>query len=42
MARSIAGLFQDRESAEQAIVDLKNAGFDPSRIGIVMKDKAAT
>jgi len=39
MARSIVGLFQDRSSAEQAIVDLKNAGFDASKIGIVMQDK---
>jgi hypothetical protein len=39
MARSIAGLFPDRTSAEQAIVDLKNAGFDPSKIGIVMRDR---
>lgn len=42
MARSIAGLFPDRHSAEQAIVDLKNNGFDPAKIGIVMRDKAET
>lgn len=40
MARSIAGLFPDRNSAERAIVDLKDSGFDPSRIGIVMRDKS--
>ncbi len=39
MARSIVGLFANRQTAEQAIVDLKNAGFDPSRIGVVMQDK---
>ncbi len=39
MARSIVGLFENRSSAEQAIVDLKNAGFDASKIGIVMQDK---
>jgi len=39
MARSIVGLFANRQAAEQAIVDLKNAGFDPSRIGVVMQDK---
>jgi len=41
MARSIAGLFHDRGSAEQAIADLKAAGFDASRIGIVTQDKEA-
>ena len=40
MARSIAGLFPDRGSAEQAIGDLKNAGFDPAKIGIVLRDKS--
>ena len=39
MARSIAGLFADREPAEAAIRDLTAAGFDPARIGVVMKDK---
>jgi len=40
MARSIAGLFPERFEAEAAINDLKAAGFDPSRIGVVMRDKA--
>jgi len=39
MARSIAGLFNDRDSAEAAIRDLKAAGFDASRMGIVTQDK---
>ena len=42
MARSIAGLFPDRQSAERAIEDLKDSGFDPSKIGVVMRDKADT
>ncbi|HKV85461.1 MAG TPA: general stress protein [Ktedonobacterales bacterium] len=42
MARSIAGLFPDRASAEQAIADLKAAGFDPSHMGIVMRDRQET
>ena len=41
MARSIAGLFHDRSGAEAAIQDLKVAGFDASRMGIVTQDKAA-
>jgi uncharacterized protein (TIGR02271 family) len=42
VARSIAGLFPDRSSAEQAIRDLKAAGFDQDRIGVVMRDKGET
>ncbi len=42
MARAIAGLFNDRAAAEQAINDLKSAGFDGSRIGVVMQDKQQT
>ncbi len=42
MARNVVGLFSDRQSAEQAVADLKAAGFDPSRIGVVMKDKQET
>lgn len=38
MTRTIAGLFPDAESAERAIVDLKNAGFGPDRIGVVLRD----
>ena len=41
MARSIAGLFEDRGAAERAIEDLKAAGFDASRIGAVTQDKKA-
>jgi Heat induced stress protein YflT len=40
MARTVAGIFPDRRSAENAIVDLKAAGFDPERIGIVMRDRS--
>ena len=35
MARSVAGLFPDRQSAERAIEDLKTSGFNPAKIGIV-------
>lgn len=38
MARPIAGLFPTRIAAEQAVADLRAAGFDPSRIGTVMPD----
>src|SRR5205823_873300 len=37
--RTIAGLFRDRESAERAINDLKDAGFSGDQIGIVMRDR---
>ncbi|HEX8032911.1 MAG TPA: general stress protein [Ktedonobacterales bacterium] len=40
MARTVAGIFPDRRSAEHAIVDLKAAGFDPQRMGIVMRDRS--
>jgi len=39
MARSIAGLFDDRSGAEAAVSDLTATGFDPARIGVVMRDK---
>ncbi|MGH2485200.1 MAG: general stress protein, partial [Ktedonobacterales bacterium] len=42
MARSIAGLFPDRASAEQAIADLKSAGFDSNHMGIVLRDRQET
>ena len=42
MARSIAGLFEDRTQAEQAVEDLKAVGFSQDRIGIVMQDKQQT
>ena len=37
--RTIAGLFRDRETAERAIQDLKDAGFRGDQIGIVMRDR---
>lgn len=40
MARTVAGIFPDRRSAEHAIVDLKADGFDPQRMGIVMQDRS--
>jgi hypothetical protein len=39
MANHLAGLFPDRAAAEQAIVDLKDAGFEPSRIGVLLRDR---
>ncbi len=41
MARSIAGIFENRSDAERAVEDLKAAGFDQSRIGLVTQDKQA-
>jgi len=42
MSRSIVGLFNTREAAEAAIVDLIGAGFDSSRIGILLPDSGQT
>ncbi len=41
MARSIAGIFENRADAERAVEDLKSAGFDQNRIGLVTQDKQA-
>jgi CBS domain-containing protein len=37
---TVAGLFRDRKSAERAIEDLKEAGFQGEQIGIVMRDSS--
>jgi heat induced stress protein YflT len=42
VARSMVGLFATREAAEAAIVDLIEAGFDASRIGILLQDRGQT
>jgi len=42
MARSIVGLFNSRGEAEAAISDLIGAGFDSSRIGILLQDRGQT
>jgi hypothetical protein len=39
---TVAGLFRDRTSAERAIDDLKEAGFDGDQIGIVMRDPSGS
>jgi Heat induced stress protein YflT len=39
MANHLAGLFPDRAAAEQAIVDLKDGGFEPSKIGVLLRDR---
>ncbi len=36
---TVAGLFADRSHAQQAIADLKAAGFDEEHIGVAMRDK---
>jgi len=36
---TVVGLFTDQPRAEQAIRDLKDAGFSDSQIGILMKDR---
>jgi len=38
---TVAGLFSTRDAAERAIMDLKNAGFTGSDIGIAMRDRNA-
>lgn len=40
MARTVVGIFPSRGSAEHTIVELKAAGFDPQRMGIVMRDRS--
>jgi hypothetical protein len=39
--RTIVGVFQDRDDAERAIGDLKDAGFTGDQIGIAMRDRNA-
>lgn len=39
MARPVVGVFTDRMSAEQAITDLKQAGFDPGKMGLLMQNR---
>jgi hypothetical protein len=38
---TIAGLFAEREAAERAINDLKDAGFAGDQIGVAMRDRTA-
>src|SRR5215213_3549857 len=37
--RTVVGLFTDRSDAENAIRELKNAGFSDSQIGVAMRDR---
>jgi uncharacterized membrane protein len=37
----VLGIFNDRDNAEDAIEDLKDHGFKPEEISIVMRDSAA-
>ena len=36
--RTVAGIFSDRREAERAIDDLRLAGIDPNRVGVITKD----
>ena len=38
MAQVIVGVFPDRQSAEGAIVGLKETGFDPTHIGFITRN----
>ncbi|MFI5272351.1 MAG: hypothetical protein ACHQ4H_04875 [Ktedonobacterales bacterium] len=40
MARSVVGLFASAAMAERAIDDLQSAGFDPTQMGLVMRDRS--
>jgi hypothetical protein len=39
MARTVAGLFADRASAEQAMAVLRAEGFDSTRMGLVAREQ---
>jgi uncharacterized membrane protein len=39
MARTVLGIFNDRELAEGAIADLEDLGYNPKDLSIVLKDK---
>jgi hypothetical protein len=39
MAQHTEGIFPSREEAEQAIQQLKTAGFDPHHMGLIMRDQ---
>lgn len=39
MARPVVGVFKDRMSAERAVTELKDAGFDPDRMGLLMQNR---
>jgi hypothetical protein len=39
MARPVVGVFSNSQSAEQAILDLKQAGFDTNQIGLLMRNR---
>lgn len=41
MTRSVVGLFATQQQAERAISDLESAGFDPTHMGIAMRDRRA-
>jgi hypothetical protein len=39
MTELITGLFRNRTSAEQAVTDLKNLGYQPNEVSVIMHDK---
>lgn len=39
MARTLAGRFPDRMTADRAVVALEKAGFDPSQIGLISREQ---
>lgn len=39
MARTLAGLYPDRLSAEHAMAALQRAGFDPEQMGLVLREE---
>ena len=37
--KTVAGLFQSQTAAERALMDLRSAGIDPSRLSVIARDK---
>src|SRR5581483_3486017 len=37
--KTVAGLFQTQTSAERALMDVRSAGIDPSRVSVIARDK---
>ena len=40
-ARAVAAVFNDRDEAEAAVRDLRDAGFNEDQLGVAMKDRRA-
>lgn len=39
MAKTVLGLFQEKDDVESVVKSLKNSGFDPQDVSLMMKDK---